>query len=124
MRRALDARSSDALVVAAGLASATVAYLDLLGPDAIWQDWGERSLYSFGTVVAFLVPVAIVAQLRRERRAGRAWVRWPDVMIGAAAAALASTVIAHAIGEGGVLGLLASVVGAAAIAYAATRVRP
>ena len=42
---------------------------------------------------------------------------------GGLAAALVASVVAHMIGEGSALGLLATVLGAAAMAYAASRVR-
>jgi hypothetical protein len=125
VRRATEDTSPDVLVVAASLAGAVLGYLDLLGADlAVWDDWGDRSLFSFGAVLAFLAPTAIVLRLRHERRRGTAWIRWPDVIIGAAATALAVSVVARAIGEGSLAGLLAAVAGAAATAYAATRVRP
>jgi hypothetical protein len=120
--RADDGPSQAAIVAAASVVGAVVAYLDLFGSELV--EWGGASLFAYATVVAFLAPAAVVVRNRYRRwLAHPPSVRWPDLVIGAAAVALVSSVTAHLIGEGGVLGLLATVLGASAIAYAASRVR-
>jgi hypothetical protein len=111
-----------AVVVAASLVGTVVAYLDLFGRHL--AEWGAASLFSYGTVLAFLAPAVVVLRGRWRRwLAHAAWDRWPDAVIVAAAVALTCSVAAHLIGEGGVLGLLAAVLTAAVLAYAASRVR-
>jgi hypothetical protein len=118
-----DGPAPQAVLVVVGVVSAVVAYLDLFGADA--DVWGAASLFAIGSVVAFLVPVAIVGRLRYDRWVRQpAWHGWPDVLLAVAGGALACSVLARVIGEGGIPGLLAAAVGAAAMGYAAKRLTP
>ena len=123
MRRADGGPPPDLVLVGAGLLGGAVAYLDLLGTDP--TPWGDVSLFSLVAVLAFVVPAGVVLRRRYAWWVRKpSWARWPDVMLGAAGVALASSVVARLIGEGSVLGLVAAVLASGAIAYGASRVRP
>ena len=122
MPRAGDASSHDAVVVATALVGAAVAYVDLFGSGV--PAFGDATLFAYGAVLAFVAAAGVVVRARVRRWLAHApWRRWPEAVIGAGAVALVCSVVAHVLGEGSALGLVATVLGSAAIAYAAVRAR-